>query len=89
MTLSGNSGFTYAWTTGDSTQSITLGQTASVSLDVTNAFGRTSTSSVQDVILHAFPTTSQIPGDTIGIVPLQQYQYVVSQTWEHLSVVCS
>jgi hypothetical protein len=80
VTLSGNSGFTYAWSTGDSTQSITLGQTASVSLDVTNAFGCTSTSTAQDVTLHAFPTTSQILGDTIGIVPLQQYQYVVSQT---------
>jgi hypothetical protein len=35
---------------------------------------------VQDVILHAYPTTSQILGDSLGIVPLQEYQYVVSQT---------
>ena len=80
VTLSGNSGLTYSWSTGDSSQSITVGQSASIVLDVTNSFGCSATSSTQDVILHPFPSTSQILGDTVGIVPLTQYTYVVSQT---------
>jgi hypothetical protein len=78
--LSANSGLTYSWSTGDSTQSITVGQSANITVDVTNGFGCTSTSALQEVVLHAFPVTSQILGDTVGIVPLQQYVYVVSQT---------
>jgi len=83
VTLEGNSGFTYYWSTGDSTQSITLSQSASVVLDVTNSFGCTAASSTQDVTLHPFPTTSQILGDTVGIVPLTNYNYVVTQTPGH------
>jgi len=77
--LSANSGLSYAWSTGDSTQSITVGQSANITVDVTNGFGCTSTSAVQEVVLHAFPATLQIFGDTVGIIPLQQYIYAVSQ----------
>jgi len=83
VTLSGNSGLSYYWSTGDSTQSITVGQSASVVLDVTNSFGCNATSSTQDITLHPFPTTSQILGDTVGIVPLTNYNYVVTQTPGH------
>jgi len=83
VTLEGNPGLTYYWSTGDSTQSITLSQSASVVLDVTNSFGCSATSSTQDVVLHPFPTTSQILGDTVGIIPLTNYNYVVTQTPGH------
>ena len=78
--LSANPGLTYSWTSGDSTQAITVGQTGNYAVDLTNGFGCTSTSASQNVIVHPFPQTSVILGDTSGIVPLQQYTYVVSQT---------
>jgi len=78
--LSANPGLTYSWTSGDSTQAITVGQTGNYTVDLTNGFGCTSTSASQNVIVHPFPQTSVILGDTSGIVPLQQYTYVVSQT---------
>ncbi|MDP4759664.1 MAG: right-handed parallel beta-helix repeat-containing protein [Schleiferiaceae bacterium] len=78
--LSANPGLTYSWTSGDSTQAITVGQTGNFSVDITNGFGCTSTSALQNVIVHPFPQTSVILGDTSGIVPLQQYTYVVTQT---------
>ena len=78
--LSANQGLTYYWTTGDSTQAITVGQTGNFAVDVTNGFGCTKASTVQSVVLHPFPQTSVILGDTTGIVPLQQYTYVVTQT---------
>jgi len=78
--FSANQGLTYYWTTGDSTQAITVAQTGNFVVDVTNGFGCTKASTVQSVVLHPFPQTSVILGDTSGIVPLQQYTYVVTQT---------
>jgi hypothetical protein len=77
--LSANTGLSYNWSTGDSTESITIGQTGNFTVDVTNSFGCTTTSASQNVILHGFPQTSVIIGDATGIVPLQQYNYVVTQ----------
>ncbi|MDC1529978.1 right-handed parallel beta-helix repeat-containing protein [Schleiferiaceae bacterium] len=78
--FSANPGLIYSWTSGDSTQTITVGQTGNYAVDLTNGFGCTSTSASQNVIVHPFPQTSVILGDTSGIVPLQQYTYVVTQT---------
>jgi hypothetical protein len=78
--LIANQGLTYYWTTGDSTQAITVAQTGNFVVDVTNGFGCTKASTVQSVVLHPFPQTSVILGDKTGIVPLQQYTYVVTQT---------
>ena len=78
--FSANPGLIYSWTSGDSTQTITVGQTGNYAVDLTNGFGCTSTSASQNVIVHPFPQTSMILGDTSGIVPLQQYTYVVTQT---------
>ncbi|MDB2403928.1 T9SS type A sorting domain-containing protein, partial [Schleiferiaceae bacterium] len=78
--LIANQGLTYYWTTGDSTQAITVAQTGNFVVDVTNGFGCTKASTVQSVVLHPFPQTSVILGDTTGIIPLQQYAYVVTQT---------
>jgi hypothetical protein len=78
--LIANQGLTYYWTTGDSTQAITVAQTGNFVVDVTNGFGCTKASTVQSVVLHPFPQTSVILGDTTGIIPLQQYTYVVTQT---------
>jgi len=83
VTLQANSGLLYSWNTGDSTQSITLSQSAAVVLDVTNAFGCTSTSNTQDVVLHSYPNTSQIIGDSVGVVPNTQYSYSVTPTTGH------
>ena len=78
--FSANPGLMYNWTTGDTTQAIAVGQSGNYAVDLTNGFGCTSTSATQNVIVHPFPQTSVILGDTSGIVPLQQYTYVVTQT---------
>jgi hypothetical protein len=78
--FSAKPGLMYNWTSGDTTQAITVGQSGNYAVDLTNGFGCTSTSATQNVIVHPFPQTSVILGDTSGIVPLQQYTYVVTQT---------
>jgi hypothetical protein len=78
--FSAKPGLMYNWTSGDTTQAITVGQSGNYAVDLTNGFGCTSTSTSQNVIVHPFPQTSIIIGDTSGIVPLQQYTYVVTQT---------
>ena len=69
----------YQWSNGLSSQSIVIQTTSSVTGVVTNSMGCSVQLDTIDVIVNPSPQTSQILGDTTGIIPLTQYTYVVSQ----------
>lgn len=58
VTLTSPAGMIYAWSTGESTQSITATSTGSYSVIITNANGCTSSSSPIAVTVNALPTVS-------------------------------
>ena len=55
VVLTASSGSSYLWSTGETTQSITVNSTADISVAVTNANGCTSTSATTSVIMNALP----------------------------------
>jgi len=71
--------YSYSWSNGDSSSSIAVTQGGQFTLNVIDGNGCVNTSDTIVVIDLPVPQVSSIIGDTVGIVPLQQYTYVMSQ----------
>ena len=71
--------YSYSWSNGDSSSSIVVNQGGQFALNVIDGNGCVNTSDTIVVVDLPVPQVSSIIGDTVGIVPLQQYTYVVSQ----------
>ena len=71
--------YSYSWSNGDSSSSIVVNQGGQFVLNVIDGNGCVNTSDTIVVVDLPVPQVSSIIGDTVGIVPLQQYTYVVSQ----------
>jgi hypothetical protein len=62
VVLAANSGSSYLWSTGATTQSITVNTAANYSVTVTNALGCSATSTVLPVVVNAAPTATITAG---------------------------
>ena len=71
--------YSYSWSNGDSSSSIVVTQGGQFTLNVIDGNGCVNTSDTIVVVEVPVPQVSSIIGDTVGIVPLQQYIYVISQ----------
>jgi hypothetical protein len=61
VTLTAPAGMTYAWSTGESTQAITISTSGNYTVTITNANGCTATSAPVNVTVNALPTVSIAP----------------------------
>ena len=64
VTLTASPGASYAWSTGDLTQSITVATSGTYYVNVTNASGCTATSASTQVIVNPLPVVAAITGTT-------------------------
>jgi hypothetical protein len=62
VVLAANAGSSYLWSTGATTQSITVNTAANYSVTVTNALGCSATSTVLSVVVNAAPTATITAG---------------------------
>ena len=63
VTLTSSAGASYAWVGGDLNQSITVSNSGSYYVQVTNALGCTVTSAITQVVVNPLPIVSSITGD--------------------------
>ena len=61
VTLTAPAGMTYAWSTGESTQTITVSTSGNYTVTITNANGCSATSAPVNVTVNALPTVSIAP----------------------------
>jgi len=71
--------YDFMWSTGDTTNSIFITQGGSYHVTMVDTNGCINSSDTIGIINLPAATITNIVGDTTGIVPLQQYSYVVSQ----------
>ncbi len=64
VTLTASPGASYAWSTGDLTQSITVATSGTYYVNVTNASGCTATSASTQVVVNPLPVVAAITGTT-------------------------
>ena len=64
VTLTSSAGASYAWVGGDLNQSITVSNSGSYYVQVTNASGCTVTSAITQVVVNPLPIVSSITGNT-------------------------
>jgi gliding motility-associated-like protein len=69
VTLTAPAGMTYAWSTGESTQAITVSTSGNYTVTITNANGCSATSAPVNVTVNALPTVSIAP---IGVTTFCQ-----------------
>ena len=58
VVLTANAGSTYLWSNGQTTQSITVSNTADITVTVTNANGCSATSAITSVVVNALPVAN-------------------------------
>lgn len=90
VVLSGPVGMTYAWSTGETTSSITVSNTATVGLTVTNTDGCSAALTAVDVIANQVPSLTVSNGGALefcfgGSVNLQASGGFASYAWSNSS----
>ena len=88
VVLSGPTGMTYAWSTGETTSSITVSNTATVGLTVTNTNGCSAALTAVDVIANQVPSLTVSNGGALefcfgGSVNLQASGGFASYAWSN------
>lgn len=88
VVLSGPTGMTYAWSTGETTSSITVSNTATVGLTVTNTDGCSAALTAVDVIANQVPSLTVSNGGALefcfgGSVNLQASGGFASYAWSN------